>query len=256
MSLISDHSLTASKVALVTGGAKRIGRQTATTLHEHGYNLIIHCNNSAEDAKQLVETLNNTRANSATYIAADLTDMTQLEALAEKSIQAFGKIDVLVNNASSFYPTQIAQTTEQDWNDLFGTNLKAPFFLIKALQSTLIKHNGCVINMVDIHAERPLKEYSVYCMAKAGLAMLTKSMARELAPQVRVNGVAPGAILWHENDLTEQDKAQVIKEIPLGKLGGPCDIANTILFLAQSDYITGQIISVDGGRSIHGGEKA
>ncbi|NVK23984.1 MAG: pteridine reductase [Gammaproteobacteria bacterium] len=245
-----------NKVALITGGAKRIGRKTTITLHRHGYNVIIHCNNSAKEAEQLANELNNQRPSSAHFISADLTDVQQTKSLAEQASLIFGRVDVLVNNASSFYPTQVGEATEHQWEDLFGTNLKAPFFLIQSLKKTLIEHRGCVVNMVDIHAERPLKEYSIYCMAKAGLAMLTKSLARELAPDVRVNGVAPGAILWHENELSELDKQHVLNEIPLQKLGEPTDIADTILFLTEAKYVNGQIIAVDGGRSIHGGEKA
>jgi len=245
-----------TKVALITGAARRIGKQTATTLHAHGYNVVIHCNHSTTAAEELVDSLNQIRQGSAKYVRADLTNMTDVKSMAESAVSCFGRLDVLVNNASSFYPTDIDQATEQQWDDLFATNLKAPFFLSKALKSQLEANNGCIINMVDIHADRPLLEYPIYCMAKAGLVMQTKSLSRELAPKIRVNGVAPGVILWHENELSESDKESVVNEISLKRLGSPKDIADAILFLCHADYVTGQILAVDGGRSIHGGEKA
>lgn len=252
---MSDHH-TKAPVALVTGAAQRIGRRTAQTLHDNGYRVIIHCNNSTNAASEFCAELNAKRADSASWLQADLNDMNQVTTLAKSAIEVFGRIDVLVNNASSFYPTKMGDVNEDIWNDLMSSNLKAPFFLIQGLQETLAEHQGVVINMVDIHADRPLKEYPVYCMAKAGLVMLTKSLSRELAPKIRVNGIAPGAILWHENDLSEADKDQVLSEIALNRLGTPDDIAQAILFMCKSSYITGQILAVDGGRSINGGSKA
>lgn len=245
-----------SKVALITGAAKRIGQQTARTLHNAGYNVIIHCNNSVDPAIEFCNELNAIRSNSAKYIRADLAITSEVEKLAKDSLSSFQRIDLLVNNASSFYPTEVGNVDDEIWNDLMATNLKAPFFLIQALQNELKERKGCVINMVDIHADKPLFEYPVYCMAKAGLAMLTKSLSRELAPNIRVNGIAPGAILWHENELSESDKAQVLSEISLNRLGTPQDIADAILFLTNADYITGQILAVDGGRSAAGAKKA
>lgn len=244
------------KVAFITGAAKRIGKQTALSLHEQGFDVIIHCNNSANEAKELCLQLNAKRINSAVFLQADLLKINSIKKLVMDSIQVFGRIDVLINNASTFYPTPVNDVTETVWDDLFGTNLKAPFFLSQALTEELSKNKGSIINMVDIHADKPLKDYSVYCMAKAGLVMLTKSLARELAPNIRVNGVAPGAILWHENELTEQDKIDVLSEISLQKLGSPKDIAQAISFLIQAEYVTGQIIAIDGGRSVYGSEKA
>lgn len=241
---------------LVTGAAKRIGKQTATLLHKNGYNIVVHCNNSTDAADLFVNELNLLRPGSAKRVAADITHFESLETLANDAIAAFGRLDMLVNNASSFYPTAVADVTESVWNDLMGTNLKAPFFLIKYLQAELSKNKGNVVNMVDIHADRPLKDYPVYCMAKAGLVMLTKSLSRELAPNIRVNGIAPGAILWHENDLSEQDKQQVLSEIGLARLGSPEDIAEAILYMSKASYVTGQVLAVDGGRSINGGSKA
>lgn len=252
---MSDHSSN-SPVALVTGAAQRIGRRTAETLHNNGYRVIIHCNRSTHAASEFCSMLNAKRSGSAHWIQADLNKMDDVARLGKEAKDMFGKINVLVNNASSFYPTKVNEVTEDIWNDLMASNLKAPFFLIQALKETLTDNSGVVINMVDIHAERPLKEYPVYCMAKAGLAMLTKSLSRELAPKIRVNGIAPGAILWHENELSESDKDQVLSEIALNRLGTPDDIAQAILFLCTSSYITGQILAVDGGRSVNGGSKA
>lgn len=245
-----------NKVAFITGAAKRIGKHTAQTLHHQGFDIVIHCNNSAIEAHQFADELNNIRDNSAFVVKAQLNDIEQVKQLAQDALNAFGRIDVLVNNASSFYPTLVEDVTEQVWNDLFGSNLKAPFFLIQSLKEELSKNNGVIVNMVDIHAERPLDGYSVYCVAKAGLVMLTKSLSRELAPNIRVNGVAPGAILWHENDLSDDDKQQVMNEIALNRLGSPTNIAEAILYLVQADYVTGHILTVDGGRSVNGGAKA
>lgn len=243
-------------VALVTGSALRLGKQIITQLHQHGYRVIIHYHQSAEAALQLAALLNSQRADSAKTLAANLVDEHAIAPLAEQAVTCFGRLDVLVNNASSFYATPITDATTAQWQDLFGTNVKAPYFLSQALAPALAKQRGCIINMVDIHADRPLAEHSIYCMAKAALQMMTKALARELAPAIRVNGIAPGAILWPSQPLAEQDKATVLQQIPLQRLGEPLDIANAILFLAQAPYITGQIIAVDGGRSLGGSNKA
>lgn len=245
-----------SPVALITGAAKRIGKTTASHLHNAGYNVIIHCHRSVNDAQQLVAQLNEKRSNSAQILIADLLDLDQLDFIAQKAVNYYGRVDLLINNASTFYPTDVENASFEQWDDLMTTNLKAPFFLIKSLQKQLDSNKGCVINMVDIHAERPLLGYPIYCMAKAGLAMLTKSLSRELAPNIRVNGIAPGAILWHENELAEEDKTTVLNEIALNRLGSPDDIAEAILYLAKAHYVTGQILAVDGGRSVNGGAKA
>lgn len=245
-----------SPVALITGAAKRIGKTTASHLHNAGYNVIIHCHRSVNDAQQLVAQLNEKRSNSAQILIADLLDLDQLDFIAQQAVNYYGRVDLLVNNASTFYPTDVENASFEQWDDLMTTNLKAPFFLIKSLQKQLDSNKGCVINMVDIHAERPLLGYPIYCMAKAGLAMLTKSLSRELAPNIRVNGIAPGAILWHENELAEEDKTTVLNEIALNRLGSPDDIAEAILYLAKAHYVTGQILAVDGGRSVNGGAKA
>lgn len=245
-----------SPVALITGAAKRIGKTTASHLHNAGYNVIIHCHRSVNDAQQLVAQLNEKRSNSAQILIADLLDLDQLDFIAQQAVNYYGRVDLLINNASTFYPTDVENASFEQWDDLMTTNLKAPFFLIKSLQKQLDSNKGCVINMVDIHAERPLLGYPIYCMAKAGLAMLTKSLSRELAPNIRVNGIAPGAILWHENELAEEDKTTVLNEIALNRLGSPDDIAEAILYLAKAHYVTGQILAVDGGRSVNGGAKA
>ena len=249
----------AAPAALITGSAKRLGRQTAITLHSAGYNVIIHCNTSRQAADELVHQLNQGRANSAAVLEADLLDENRWALLAEDAIRCFGRLDLLVNNASSFFPTPIAQATTAQWQDLFGSNVKAPYFLSQALAAHLAQHQGAIINMVDIHAEKPLAGHSLYCMAKAALLMMTKSLALELAPTIRVNGIAPGAILWPPEQsvqLNEQDKAAILRQIPLQQLGSPEDIANTVLFLARSPYITGQILAVDGGRSLSSTSKA
>lgn len=246
-------------VALITGSAKRLGRQTAITLHNAGYNVIIHCNHSRDDAAALAQMLNQQRANSAAVLQADLLDEQLWPTLAENAIACFGRLDVLVNNASSFFPTPVAQASTAQWQDLFGSNVKAPYFLSQALAPELAKQQGAIINMVDIHAEKPLPGHSLYCMAKAALLMMTKSLALELAPTITVNGIAPGAILWPPEQsvqLSEQDKAAILRQIPLNTLGSPEDIANTVLFLVQSPYITGQILAVDGGRSLSSTSKA
>ncbi|CAM3881227.1 pteridine reductase [Rheinheimera salexigens] len=246
-------------VALVTGSAKRLGRKMVETLHHAGYRVIIHCNHSVNAANELADNLNQQRANSAKVVSVNLLDQKQITALAEQSLVCFGRLDVLVNNASSFYPTPIAQATQEHWHDLFGSNVKAPYFLCQALVPELTKRQGVIVNMVDIHAEKPLQDHSIYCMAKAALKMMTKSLARELAPTIRVNGIAPGAILWPSDnalELTEHDKAAILQQVPLNRLGDPMDIAQTLLFLVQAPYITGQIIAVDGGRSLGGANKA
>jgi pteridine reductase len=248
--------MNSAKVALITGSAQRIGAQIAQTLHQHGYRLVLHYRHSAAAAEALAETLNQQRADSACVVQADLAKQGDIERLAEQAISAFGHIDLLVNNASSFYPTEIGKVDEAIWDDLMSSNLKAPFFLSQALSTTLKNKEGAIINLIDIHADRPLKNHPVYCMAKAGLAMMTKTLAKELGPQVRVNGVAPGAILWPQQgdgDFSETEKQDILDRVPLERSGSPSDIADTVLFIADgAPYITGQIIAVDGGRTLHG----
>ena len=243
-------------VALVTGSAKRLGRQIISQLHQAGYRVIIHYNQSATDANNLATSLNQQRPDSALTIQANLLDEQAVQLLANKALASFNRLDVLINNASSFYATPLGSATLANWDDLFGSNVKAPYFLCKALAPALAANKGCIINMVDIHAQQPLQDHSIYCMAKAALLMMTKSLARELAPTIRVNGIAPGAILWPSQQLAEADKAAILQQIPLQRTGSPEDIASTVLFLLQSPYISGQIIAVDGGRSLGSAQKA
>jgi pteridine reductase len=248
---MSDNPSTKPKVVLITGAAHRIGATTAKLLHLNGMNIVLHYRGSRKQAQDLQKELNGLRENSVILIQADLHITNGLPALIEESLKAWGRLDVLVNNASSFYPTLIGKATEENWDDLIGSNLKAPFFLSQAAAPHLKKTNGCIINIIDIHAERPLKTFSIYCMAKAGLAMMTKSLACELGPEIRVNGVAPGAILWPEN-LDEVNKQRIVSRTFLKRQGEPNDISKTILYLIKdADYVTGQIIAVDGGRSLN-----
>ena len=237
--------------ALVTGGARRIGAVIARTLHAAGANVAVHYGSSAADADALVADLNGIRPESAFAIQADLRDDAAPEQLISGVTETAGRLDILVNNASTFYPTPIAEITEADWNDLLGTNLKSPMFLAKWAAPHLREAGGQIINIVDIHARRPLRNHPVYGPAKAGLEMLTRSLAKDLAPEVRVNGVSPGAILWPEEGMTEGAIKSIVSQIPLGRTGGPEDIARTVLFLTKdAPYITGQVIAVDGGRSV------
>jgi pteridine reductase len=246
-----------AKCVLVTGGAKRIGAETVRLLHQAGYNTVIHCRSSRQSADELAEQLNNIRADSAKVIQADLDNENIYNSLIEQAYLCWNRLDVLVNNASSFYPTPVGSITLDDWNNLVNSNMKAPLFLAQAAAPYLEKTQGNIINMIDIHGQRPMKDHTVYCAAKAGLAMLTLSLAKELGPEIRVNGVAPGAILWPASDgangdMPEQTKNLILERTALKKPGQPIDIARTILFLIKdADYITGQIIAVDGGRSLN-----
>jgi pteridine reductase len=240
------------KNILITGAAKRIGACCARLLHSKGCNVFLHYKTSKETAAELCYELNQSRTNSAYMMQADLLDMGELDALVTKACAAWGGIDVLINNASAFYPTAMSDVTECQWDELMGSNLKAPFFLTKALSGVWVKNKGCVVNIADIHAERGLKGYSVYSIAKAGLVAMTKVLAKELGPEIRVNAVAPGAIIWPEKTLTEQEKQDIIQRIALRRNGDPMDIAKAVWFLIEdADYMTGQIITVDGGRSLY-----
>ena len=239
------------KNVLITGAAKRIGAACARLLHNNGCNVFLHYRSSKEAALQLCFELNQMRPDSAYMMQADLLKMEELEALVSEACMAWGKIDVLVNNASSFYSTAIADVTEQQWDELMGSNLKAPFFLAKLLSEMLADNSGCIVNIVDIHAERGLMGYPVYSIAKAGLVAMTKILAKELGPAVRVNGVAPGAILWPDNDLSEQERQEILQRVALRRKGEPADIAKAVCFLIKdADYMTGQILTVDGGRTL------
>ena len=238
------------RTALVTGGATRVGAAIGRTLHAAGAHLVIHYRRSSAHAEQLQAELAALRPGSVSLVQADLLDIEALPGLVERTLQATGRLDILVNNASSFYPTPVGEATPAQWQDLMGTNAQAPFFLSQAAAPQLQANGGCIVNLVDIHAERPHRQHPIYSMAKAANAMLVKTLARELAPKVRVNGVAPGAILWPENFFEDADRLAILERIPLGRPGTTQDIADTVLFLASSDYVTGQIIAVDGGRSV------
>jgi len=240
------------KVVLITGGAKRVGAASARLLHAAGANLMIHYRSSATEARALQDELNAIRPDSVALIQADLHDTGGLPSLVQQTVATFGGLDVLLNNASSFYPTPVGDIGEKDWVDLMGSNLKAPMFLSQAAAPELKRRRGCIINITDIHADRPMKSYVVYSVAKAGLAGLTKSLARELAPEVRVNGIAPGPIMWPEGDsnFDEVSRQRIVSHTMLKRAGDPSDIALAVRFFAMdTHYVTGQILAVDGGRS-------
>lgn len=245
-----DQSLT-GKTVLITGAARRVGATIARTLHAAGANLVIHYRKSAPDAVALLAELNAERAKSATGVQAELLDVAKLPSLVEAAVGAFGALDVLINNASTFYPTKLGEITPQQFDDLLGTNLKVPLFLSQAAVPALKKSRGQIINIVDIHSLRPLRNFPVYCSAKAGLHMLTRSLAKELGPEIRVNGISPGPILWAEGQGDEARRQHIIDRTLLKHIGDPSDIARAALFFAtQAPFVTGQILAVDGGRSV------
>jgi len=240
-------------VALITGSSRRIGAETARQLHANNFNVVLHYRSSQKEAIELTDTLNAIRKNSAISFCADLTDINQVRTLANSALKHWGRIDTLINNASSYYPTPFLEVTEAQWVDLLDSNTKAAFFLSQALAPALKIQQGSIINIVDIHADYPLPEYSPYTIAKAASAMLTKSLARELAPDIRVNGVSPGVIVWPENEAehTNEEKQRILNQVPLAREGTTRDIAETVIFfVTKAPYITGQILAVDGGRSI------
>ena len=239
------------RTALVTGAARRIGAAIVETLHAEGANVAIHYRGSRSDARELGVRLNDARPGSAEIFQADLNDTGGPAKLLESVLRWSGGLDVLVNNASSFYPTPLGEITEDAWEDLVGSNLKAPLFLAQAAAPHLRAAGGSIVNIIDIHAKRPLRDHHVYGVAKAGLAMLTRSLAKDLAPYVRVNGISPGAIAWPENGMKESAKESILRQIPLGRTGEPADIARAALFfIRDATYSTGQIIAIDGGRSV------
>lgn len=239
------------KIALITGSAQRIGAEIARYLHTKGFNLSLHYHRSTEEANKLQKTLNAQRKASVIFTQGDLLVTDSLDTLIHNTLSQWGKLDVLINNASSFYPTPLGEITEKHWQDLIGSNLKAPLFLSQAATPHLQASKGCIINIVDIHAEKPMRRHTVYSVAKAGLAALTRSLAKELAPHVRVNGVSPGAILWPEQAMNAATQRAILQRIALGRQGEPLDIAKAVAFLINAPYITGQIITVDGGRSLN-----
>jgi pteridine reductase len=239
------------KNVLITGAAKRIGAACARRLHQEGCHVVVHYKSSEPEALELCSELNRLRRDSASVLQADLLDMGQLEAVAEAAQKIQGGIDVLINNASAFYGTPFGQVTGGQWDELLGSNLKAPFFLAQALRNTLKARQGCIVNIVDIHAERGLPGFPAYSIAKAGLAAMTRVLAKEMGPEVRVNGVAPGAIIWPEHGLSDQIKEEILQRVALKRSGEADDIAKAVLFLIRdADYMTGQILTVDGGRTL------
>lgn len=241
-------------VALITGSAHRLGARTAQLLHNRGWNLVIHYRSREEQARRLADTMNQQRKRSAVALQADLKKMAETKRLGEQASAQWGRLDALVNNASVFYPNPTPDVTGDDWDTVMHTNLKAPFFLLQACLPALKKHTGSVVNLIDIYSERPLPEHPLYCASKAGLAALTRAWARDLAPEVRVNGVSPGAILWPEGeaDIDTEYQNSILDKTPLRRTGTPDDIAGTIAFLLMdAPFITGQILTVDGGRSLN-----
>jgi pteridine reductase len=240
------------KTVLITGGAKRVGAAICRRLHAAGANLMLHYRRSAGEARLLQVELNHLRPGSVALIQADLLDIAKLPSLVEQTLASFGRLDGLVNNASSFFPTPVGDITLEHWNDLVGTNLKSPLFLSQAAAPALKKAQGAIVNITDIHAERPLRNYVVYSVAKAGLSGLTRALARDLAPEVRVNAVAPGPILWPEDDaFDELSRQRIISHTPLKREGAPDDIAKAVYYLmAEATYVTGETLNVDGGRHV------
>ena len=251
MVTINDNFALRNQTVLITGAARRVGAEIARTLHAAGANIVIHYHASGVAAIALAEELNRQRPESAAIVAAQLLDFGAPEKLLAATLEEFGRLDILINNASTFYATPFGRITVQQWDDLMGSNLKAPLFLSQAAAPSLRAQRGLIINMIDIHGFRPLRAHPVYSSAKAGLAMLTRALARELGPEIRVNGIAPGPVLWPEGEMDEELKREIVEKTALKRHGTPQDIARTALFLAKdAPYITGQIISVDGGRSI------
>lgn len=239
------------KVVLVTGASHRIGATIVRLLHAEGMNIILHYRHSRDAAQKIQQELNALREDSVILIQADLHETAKISEMVREAIKGWGRLDVIVNNASSFYPTAIGEINEQVWDDLIGSNLKAPLFLCQAAAPHLKQQQGSIVNIVDIHADRPLKNHTVYSIAKAGLAMLTKSLARELGPEVRVNAVAPGAILWPENDIDDVTKKRIVSGTVLKRQGSPDDIASAVRFLIkEANYMSGQVLTVDGGRTL------
>jgi pteridine reductase len=241
------------KSALVTGAARRVGAAVVRKLHAAGANVVLHYRSSAEAAEAVAHELNDIRPNSVVTVEADLLDVAQLQTLPAVATSNFGSLDILVNNASTFYPTPVSDITEIDWDDLMGTNLKAPLFLSQAASADLRISHGLIVNIADIHGMRPLSRHTVYSMAKAGVIMLTRSLARELGPSIRVNAIAPGPVMWPEDGMDKELQAKIVDRTALKRPGTPDDVARAVLFFAtEAPYVTGQILAVDGGRSAGG----
>src|ERR1041384_4660897 len=242
------------KVVLVTGGAKRVGAAIARRLHRAGANLMLHYRGSEREARGLRAELNAARADSVALVQADLLDLTGLPEIVRNTVGRFERLDALINNASTFFPTPVGEMTQATWDSLIGANLRAPLFLSQAAAPHLKKTGGAIVNITDIHVDRPLKNYVIYSIAKAGLAGLTRSLARELAPDVRVNGVAPGAIIWPEGGqhFSPAERARITEQTPLPRTGSPEDVAGAVKYLLlDAPFVTGEILAVDGGRRLH-----
>jgi len=239
------------KTVLITGAAARLGAEISRHLHAAGARVVIHYRRSAAPAAALRDELSAIRPDSATIVQGDLIDPATWPRLISAAVEFGDGLDVLINNASNYYPTPLGEVTLEHWDDLFGSNARAPFFLAQAAAPALRKRRGCIVNLVDIHAERPNADHAVYCMAKAANAMMVKALARDLAPEVRVNGIAPGAALWPEGYMADAAKREILKRIPMGRPAGAEQIAEAVMFMVTGpDYITGQILAVDGGRSV------
>jgi pteridine reductase len=239
------------KAVLITGAARRVGATIARTLQAAGANVMIHYRNSEDEARALCRELNTLRGGSAAVTDGDLLETKQLGAIVDATLKTFGQLDVLINNASTFYPTPFGEITEDHWNDLLGTNLKAPLFLAQAVAPALRRAHGLILNIADIHGMRPLRRYTTYSVAKAGLIMLTKSLARELGPSVRVNAISPGPVMWPEQRADQALQKKIVERTQLKRPGTPEDVARAALFFcAGAPYVTGQILAVDGGRSV------
>jgi pteridine reductase len=237
-------------VVLITGAAKRVGARMVRVFHGAGYNVVLHYHSSVNDAASIRDELNRQRNDSVVLLQQNLTESVDWTLFEQTCLSAWGRLDVLINNASSFYATPFGKISEQQWTDLMGSNLKAPLFLSQALVPLLKQSAGCIINIVDIYGDKPLGNFPVYSIAKAGLSMLTRSLAMELAPEIRVNGIAPGAVMWPQ-DMSEGAKNRMLGDVPLQREGSAQDVARTALFLAtDAPYISGQIVAVDGGLSI------
>ena len=238
-------------VALITGAARRIGAAIARRLHDAGYDLALHYRHSRDELDALIAQLEQARAASTLALQAELGDVSGLAALISAAVNQFGRLDALVNNASAFYPTPVGTTTPAQWEELFGANVRAPYFLAQAAAPRLAEHGGAIVNIVDIYAEWPLPQHSVYSMSKAALAMMTKTLARELGPAVRVNGVAPGAVLWPDSGKSSADREAMIERTPLKRTGSPEDVAGAVLWLLRdAPFVTGEIVRIDGGRHL------
>ncbi len=238
-------------VALVTGGARRVGAVIARTLHAAGFDLALHYRHSADEARALARELESQRPDSTLLLPADLADLGALPAMVAALLARYGRLDALVNNASSFFPTPVGSATPQQWNELFASNAQGPFFLSQAAMPALRDARGGIVNLIDIYAERPLAGHALYCMAKAALAAMTRSLALDLGPEVRVNGIAPGAVLWPGHGKPYDDQQAMLARTPLQRAGTPEDVANTALWLLRdAHFVTGQVIRVDGGRSL------